>query len=45
MSTEPSPAFIKRTRDPSLPSPARFERVPKAPGSLELVRGQWVKVQ
>lgn len=41
----PSPEFVRRTRDPDLPRPVRFERVPKEPGSYELVGGKLVEVK
>lgn len=41
----PSPEFVRRTRNPSVEPPARFEPVPKQPGSFELVRGEWVEVR
>ena len=40
----PSSEFLRRTRNPDLPIPTRFERVTKAPGSLEFVLGRWVEV-
>jgi hypothetical protein len=40
-----SPSFIARDRNPGLKSPRRFERVPKSPGSLELVNGRFVEVR
>ena len=36
---------VRPTRDPSLKPPARFERVPKQPGSKKLVHGEWVDVK
>jgi hypothetical protein len=34
-----SPAFIRRTRDPSLPSPKRWEPVARAPGAIDIHAG------
>ena len=39
-----SERFRSLTRKPDLPSPVRFERVAKEPGTLELVNGQWREV-
>lgn len=34
----------KATRDPSIAPPAKFELIPKEPGSKKLILGQWVVV-
>ena len=45
MSTSPSEGFVKRTRDPSLPAPKRYEPATKEPGSFVLTKGRWVEVE
>ena len=42
---KPSDEFVKRTRDPSLPRPARYEPVKKEPGTYELTRDGLVEVK
>jgi hypothetical protein len=40
-----SPEFIARDRNPNLPSPTKFIRVSKAPGSFEMIGGKMVEVR
>lgn len=35
----------RRTRDPSLMSPTKFQHIPKEVGTKKLVLGQWVTVK
>lgn len=43
-STSSSNGSIRPIRNPLVEPPARFERVPKAVGSMKLVGGRWVEV-
>lgn len=36
---------VRRTRDPSVIPPAKFERIPKEPGTKKLVCGEWITVK
>lgn len=36
----PSPAFVRRTRNPDLRPPARVERTIKQPGDIEISTGR-----
>lgn len=36
---------VRRTRDPSIDPPAKFQRILKEPGTKKLVCGEWITVK